>query len=38
LETVGRPALVTHDVEKILERPATPFAAWVSENRHQFTD
>src|SRR6478736_1673459 len=38
LETVGRPAPVTHDVEKILERPATPFAAWVSENRHQFTD
>ena len=37
-ETVGRPALVTHDVEKILERPATPFADWVSEHRHLFTD
>jgi uncharacterized protein YbjT (DUF2867 family) len=37
-ETVGRPALVTHDVEKILERPATPFAQWVSGHRHLFTD
>jgi uncharacterized protein YbjT (DUF2867 family) len=37
-ETVERPALVTHDVEKILERPATPFADWVSEHRHLFTD
>lgn len=37
-ETLDRPALVTHDVEKILDRPATPFARWVSENRHLFTD
>ncbi|WIM86610.1 NAD(P)H-binding protein [Candidatus Mycobacterium wuenschmannii] len=33
---VGTPALVTHDVEKITGRPATPFAAWVSDNRHLF--
>jgi uncharacterized protein YbjT (DUF2867 family) len=37
-ETVDRPALVTHDVEKILERPATPFAGWVGTHRHLFTD
>ena len=37
-ESVGRPALVTHDVEKILERPATPFSDWASANRHLFTD
>ena len=28
-ETLDKPALVTHDVEKILGRPATPFAQWV---------
>jgi uncharacterized protein YbjT (DUF2867 family) len=38
LETVDRPALVTHDVEKILERPATPFAGWVASHRHLFAD
>jgi uncharacterized protein YbjT (DUF2867 family) len=37
-ETLDRPALVTHDVEKILDRPATPFAQWVAEHRHLFTD
>ena len=38
VETVGRPAHVTGDVEKILERPATPFAGWVANHRHLFTD
>jgi uncharacterized protein YbjT (DUF2867 family) len=37
-ETVDKPALVTHDVEKILGRPATPFAHWVSEHRDLFTN
>ena len=37
-ETVDRPALVTHDVEKILDRPARPFAQWVAEHRNLFTD
>jgi uncharacterized protein YbjT (DUF2867 family) len=37
-ETVDRPALVTHDVEKILDRPATSFAQWVADNRSRFTD
>jgi uncharacterized protein YbjT (DUF2867 family) len=37
-ETIDRPALVTHDVEKILDRPASTFAQWVSENRHLFTE
>ncbi len=36
-EAVGNPALVTHDVEKITGRLATPFAQWVSEHRHLFT-
>jgi uncharacterized protein YbjT (DUF2867 family) len=36
-ETLDKPALVTHDVEKILGRPALPFAQWVSEHRHLFT-
>jgi uncharacterized protein YbjT (DUF2867 family) len=36
-ETVDQPALVTHDVEKILGRPATPFAQWVSDQRAAFT-
>jgi uncharacterized protein YbjT (DUF2867 family) len=35
--TVDRAALVTHDVEKILGRPATPFAQWVSDHRQLFT-
>jgi hypothetical protein len=37
-ETVDRPALVTHDVEKILDRPARTFAQWVSDYRSLFTD
>jgi uncharacterized protein YbjT (DUF2867 family) len=37
-ETIDRPALVTHDVEKILDRPARTFAQWVSEHRNLFTD
>lgn len=37
-ETVDHPALVTHDVEKILGRPAQPFAQWVSDNRQLFTN
>ena len=36
-ETLDTPALVTHDVEKILGRPATTFAQWVSEHRDLFT-
>jgi uncharacterized protein YbjT (DUF2867 family) len=37
-ETIDRPALVTHDVEKILDRPATSFAQWVSDHRGRFAD
>src|SRR6201995_2100923 len=37
-DAVDTPALVTHDVEKITGRPATPFAAWVSDHRHLFTN
>jgi uncharacterized protein YbjT (DUF2867 family) len=37
-ETLDKPALVTHDVEKILGRPALPFAQWVSEHRGLFTN
>ncbi|MCV7099220.1 NAD(P)H-binding protein [Mycobacterium palustre] len=36
-ETLDKPALVTHDIEKILGRPATPFAQWVSRHRDLFT-
>lgn len=35
--TLDAPALVTHDVEKILGRPAAPFAQWVAEHRDVFT-
>jgi len=35
-QTLDKPALVTHDVEKILGRPATPFAQWVSQHRDLF--
>lgn len=35
-ETLDKPALVTHDVEKILGRPAIPFAQWVSQHRDLF--
>jgi uncharacterized protein YbjT (DUF2867 family) len=37
-ETVDRPAVVTPDVEKILDRPATTFGQWVAEHRTLFTD
>lgn len=36
-ETLDEPAFATHDVEKILGRPAIPFAQWVSGNRDVFT-
>jgi uncharacterized protein YbjT (DUF2867 family) len=36
-DAVDKPALVTHDVEKITGRPATPFASWVSDHRQLFT-
>ncbi|ETZ48860.1 hypothetical protein L839_2973 [Mycobacterium avium MAV_120809_2495] len=35
-ETLDKPALVTHDVEKILGRPALPFAHWVATHRDLF--
>ncbi len=35
-QTLDKPALVTHDVEKILGRPATPLAQWVSQHRDLF--
>ncbi len=35
--TATSPALVTHDVEKVLDRPATTFAQWVGENAALFT-
>ena len=34
--TLDTPALVTHDVEKILGRRALPFAQWVAEHRDVF--
>ena len=37
-DTVGRPALVTHEVDKILGRPATPFADWVADHRELFAN
>jgi uncharacterized protein YbjT (DUF2867 family) len=35
-EAIDKPALVTHDIEKITAQPATPFASWVAEHRHFF--
>jgi hypothetical protein len=35
-ETLDKPALVTHDVEKILGRTATPFGHWVSQHSDLF--
>ncbi len=35
-DAVDKPALVTHDVEKVTGHPATPFAQWVSDHRHLF--
>jgi uncharacterized protein YbjT (DUF2867 family) len=37
-ETLERPALVTHDVEKILGRAPVFFAQWVSEHRDLYTN
>jgi uncharacterized protein YbjT (DUF2867 family) len=36
--TVSKPALVTHDVEKILGRPAASVAEAVAAHRHLFAD
>jgi uncharacterized protein YbjT (DUF2867 family) len=36
-QTVGTPALVTHEVEKILGRPPLTFADWVSRHDQLFT-
>lgn len=36
-DAVDKPALVTHDVEKVTGHPATTFAQWVSDHRHLFT-
>ncbi|MGV9799421.1 NmrA family NAD(P)-binding protein [Mycobacterium sp. NPDC003449] len=36
-DTVHRPALVTHEVDKILGRPATTFSEWVAAHRDVFT-
>jgi uncharacterized protein YbjT (DUF2867 family) len=36
-ETVDKPALVTHDVEKIVGRPAETFARWIAAHRILFT-
>lgn len=36
-ESLDKPALVTHDVEKILGRPAIAFSQWVAEHRNVFT-
>ena len=36
-DAVDKPALVTHEIEKITGPPATPFAQWVSDHRHLFT-
>jgi uncharacterized protein YbjT (DUF2867 family) len=35
--TLSSPALVTHDVEKILGRPATSFAQWATDHAALFT-
>lgn len=37
-DTVERTALVTHEVDKILGRPATTFADWVDAHRGLFGD
>ncbi|BBX93343.1 NAD(P)H-binding protein [Mycolicibacterium boenickei] len=37
-DTVERPALVTHEVDKILGRAATTFADWVAEHRSIFAN
>lgn len=37
-ETVDKPALVTHEVEKILGRPAQTFGQWVIDHAALFTE
>jgi uncharacterized protein YbjT (DUF2867 family) len=37
-DAVDKPALVTREVEKIIGRPATTFAQWVSDHRALFAD
>jgi uncharacterized protein YbjT (DUF2867 family) len=37
-ETVDKPALVTHEVEKILGRPARTFGQWVTDHAELFTE
>lgn len=37
-DAVDKPALVTHEVEKITGRAATPFAQWVADHRQLFTN
>ena len=37
-ETIDRPALVTHEVENILGRPARTFSQWAAEHRSLFTN
>jgi uncharacterized protein YbjT (DUF2867 family) len=37
-ESLDNPALVTHDVEKILGRAPVSFAQWVSEHRDLYTN
>ena len=36
-ETADKPALVTHEVEKIVGRPPVTFAQWVAQHRDVFT-
>lgn len=36
-ETADKPALVTHEVEKIVGRPPVTFAQWVAQHRDAFT-
>jgi uncharacterized protein YbjT (DUF2867 family) len=36
-DQLDKPALVTHDVEKLTGQPATTFAHWVDRHRHLFT-
>lgn len=36
--TIDQPAQVTRDIEKILGRPARPFAHWVAEHTELFTN
>ena len=36
--TIDTPAVVTHEVEMILGRPAESFANWVADHRAQFTN